>query len=161
MQVWPRGWPVDTRQHLHQRQPASVASGARCAAFGYTPDDDAGQIPGNLPPCIGSGNSYRPPLHLRTALVASTPTSFKGFARFYQLVVQLENGNPGEYTFRRASMGKYENFDVCSRQALSSLSKSLRIGLSARDQETLIEGYQHLHTYPDAVPGLRKLKDAG
>jgi len=46
-------------------------------------------------------------------------------------------------------MGKYVNFDVCSRQALLFALESLRIGLSARDQEALIEGYQHLHIYPE------------
>jgi 2-haloacid dehalogenase len=76
-------------------------------------------------------------------------------------VAELWRTKQLEYTFRRASMGKYENFDVCSRQALVFALESLRIGLSASDQETLLEEYQHLHTYPDAVPGLRKLKDAG
>jgi 2-haloacid dehalogenase len=76
-------------------------------------------------------------------------------------VAELWRSKQLEYTFRRASMGKYENFDVCSRQALVFVLESLRIGLSARDQETLIEKYQHLHRYPDTVPGLQKLRDAG
>jgi 2-haloacid dehalogenase len=66
-----------------------------------------------------------------------------------------------EYTFRRASMGKYENFDVCSRQALIFAFESFQIGLSAEDRERLIEQYQGLQPYPDVVSGLQKLKDAG
>lgn len=66
-----------------------------------------------------------------------------------------------EYTFRRASMGKYENFDVCSRQALVFASESFQIGLSAEDRERLIEQYQSLQPYPDVVSGLQKLKEAG
>jgi len=76
-------------------------------------------------------------------------------------VAELWRTKQLEYTFRRASMGKYENFDVCTRQALVFALESLRINLSANDLETLIEKYQHLHTYPDTAPGLRKLKDAG
>jgi hypothetical protein len=39
--------------------------------------------------------SHPPPLHLRAALVASKPTSIKGFAGFYQIGSTPENGNPG------------------------------------------------------------------
>jgi len=66
-----------------------------------------------------------------------------------------------EYTFRRASMGKYENFDVCSRQALVFAFESFQIGLSTEDRERLIEQYQSLRPYPDVVSGLQKLKNAG
>src|SRR6266481_3390741 len=66
-----------------------------------------------------------------------------------------------EYTFRRASMGKYENFDVCSRQALNFAFESLQIDLPAQDRERLIEQYESLPTYPDAVSGLKRLRVAG
>jgi 2-haloacid dehalogenase len=66
-----------------------------------------------------------------------------------------------EYTFRRASMGKYENFDVCSRQALMFAFESLQIDLSAANRERLIEQYRSLSAYPDVVSGLQKLKEAG
>jgi 2-haloacid dehalogenase len=66
-----------------------------------------------------------------------------------------------EYTFRRASMGKYENFDVCSRQALMFAFESLQIDLSAANRERLIEQYRSLSAYPDIVSGLQKLKEAG
>ena len=57
-----------------------------------------------------------------------------------------------EYTFRRAGMDKYENFDICTRQALVFVLASLGINLSADDRQTLIAKYQHLHPYSDAVP---------
>jgi len=76
-------------------------------------------------------------------------------------VAELWRSKQLEYTFRRASMGKYENLDVCSRQALAFALERLRIDLSAGDQETLIGEYQHLQAYPDAGPGLQKLKEAG
>jgi len=66
-----------------------------------------------------------------------------------------------EYTFRRTAMRRYENFDVCSRQALIFAFESFQIDLSAEDQERLIDQYQNLQPYPDVVPGLQKLKDVG
>jgi 2-haloacid dehalogenase len=66
-----------------------------------------------------------------------------------------------EYTFRRTAMGKYENFDVCSRQALIFAFENFQIDLSAEGQERLIDQYQNLQPYPDVVSGLQKLKDAG
>jgi 2-haloacid dehalogenase len=66
-----------------------------------------------------------------------------------------------EYTFRRASMGKYEDFDTCSRQALAFAFESFQIDLSTEDRERLINQYQSLRPYPDVVSGLQKLKDAG
>src|ERR1700747_1521408 len=44
-----------------------------------------------------------------------------------------------EYTFRRTAMGKYENFDVCSRQALIFAFENFQIDLSAEGQERLID----------------------
>src|SRR5260370_2004983 len=66
-----------------------------------------------------------------------------------------------EYTFRRAAMGKYENFDVCSRQALIFAFERFQIDLSAADRQRLLKRYQSLQPYPDVVPGLQKLKYAG
>jgi 2-haloacid dehalogenase len=66
-----------------------------------------------------------------------------------------------EYTFRRAAMGAYENFDVCTEQALRFVLASLKISLSEADQARLLEQYQCLSPYPDAAAGLRKLKQTG
>jgi 2-haloacid dehalogenase len=66
-----------------------------------------------------------------------------------------------EYTFRRAAMGAYENFDVCTEQALRFVLASLKISLSEADQAHLLEQYQWLSPYPDAAAGLRKLKQTG
>jgi 2-haloacid dehalogenase len=66
-----------------------------------------------------------------------------------------------EYTFRRTAMGLYANFDVCTRQALQFVLASARVSLSSKEQERLVAQYQQFDPYPDAVAGLRTLKDQG
>jgi hypothetical protein len=61
--------------------------------------------------------SHPPPLHLRAALVASKPTSIKGFARFYQIGSPPENGNPGLILI--------SDFDP-SGEWIASLARSMR-----------------------------------
>jgi 2-haloacid dehalogenase len=66
-----------------------------------------------------------------------------------------------EYTFRRALMQKYEDFGVCTRQALVFAARTLEVELSKEDWEKLIEEYQNLGPFPDVVPGLEALKAKG
>jgi 2-haloacid dehalogenase len=66
-----------------------------------------------------------------------------------------------EYTFRRALMRKYENFGVCTRQALVFAARALGVELSEEHQEKLIEEYQNLRPFPDVIPGIEALKKEG
>src|SRR5215210_3253777 len=66
-----------------------------------------------------------------------------------------------EYTFRRALMHRYEDFGVCTRQALVHTANVLGAGLSEDEQEKLIEEYQNLRPFPDVIPGLEALKSRG
>lgn len=66
-----------------------------------------------------------------------------------------------EYTFRRGLMRRYENFDVCTRQALDHAASVMNIQLSSDDQNRLIEEYSSLSPFPDVVPGLEKIRDTG
>ncbi len=66
-----------------------------------------------------------------------------------------------EYTFRRALMRRYEDFGVCTRQALSHTANVLSVGISEKDREKLIEEYQNLRPFPDVVPGIEALKSGG
>ncbi len=66
-----------------------------------------------------------------------------------------------EYAFRRGLMQKYETFGVCTKQALLFTMQTLKVDLSAQDQEQLIEDYQNLRSFPDVVPGLLALKTQG
>ncbi len=66
-----------------------------------------------------------------------------------------------EYAFRRGLMRRYENFVVCTRQALRFTMQVLGLPLSERDQVRLMEHYQRLQAFPDALPGLSALRGQG
>ncbi len=66
-----------------------------------------------------------------------------------------------EYTFRRGLMRAYENFDVCTRQALAYTAQALEADLSAGDRERMIEEYSSLSPFPDVAPGMETLREAG
>jgi 2-haloacid dehalogenase len=66
-----------------------------------------------------------------------------------------------EYTFRRALMRRYENFDVCTRQALVHTANVLGANLTDEEQERLIEEYQNLRPFPDVIPGIEALNSKG
>ena len=66
-----------------------------------------------------------------------------------------------EYTFRRALMQKYENFDVCTEKALIFAASSLKLNLRNEDRTALVAAYRRLPPFPDALPAIRSLKQAG
>lgn len=66
-----------------------------------------------------------------------------------------------EYSLRRGLMRRYENFDVCTRQALLFTINKLNVCVSPEDQERLIDELQNLEAYPDVVPGMRTLRAKG
>jgi 2-haloacid dehalogenase len=66
-----------------------------------------------------------------------------------------------EYTFRRTAMGLYENFDVCTKQALRFVLANANMPISPDEEARLLKGYQTLGAYPDAAPGLKQLKASG
>jgi 2-haloacid dehalogenase len=66
-----------------------------------------------------------------------------------------------EYSFRRALMKKYRNFDVCTAQALRFVSAQFGISLSGEAQEKLLSKYQQLPAYPDVAGALDDLAARG
>ncbi|MBA2690964.1 MAG: haloacid dehalogenase type II [Rubrobacter sp.] len=66
-----------------------------------------------------------------------------------------------EYTFRRGLMKEYENFGVCTKQALGFAAESFGVSLSEDDEAALIGEYQNLRAFPDVAPGLEKMKERG
>jgi 2-haloacid dehalogenase len=75
--------------------------------------------------------------------------------------VELWRSKQIEYAFRRGLMQKYETFGVCTKQALLFAMQTLKVDISAKDQQQLIEDYQNLQAFPDVVPGLSALKSQG
>ncbi len=66
-----------------------------------------------------------------------------------------------EYTFRRTAMGLYENFDVCTQQALRFVLANANLTISPDEEVRLVDRYQTLGAYPDAAAGLTQLKASG
>jgi 2-haloacid dehalogenase len=89
--------------------------------------------------------------HLRTIVGEELADRFSELWRDKQI----------EYTFRRALMRRYEDFGVCTRQALVHTASVLDASLSEDDQEKLIEEYQNLSPFPDVIPGIENLKSSG
>lgn len=66
-----------------------------------------------------------------------------------------------EYSFRRALMKRYRNFDACTAQALRFVSAQLGISLSEEAQEKLMSKYLELPAYPDVTVALEELAAQG
>ena len=66
-----------------------------------------------------------------------------------------------EYTFRRGLMNQYQNFGVCTRDALNYTAKFLGHELSEDQKQILIESYSTLPAFSDTVQGLENIKSAG
>ncbi len=66
-----------------------------------------------------------------------------------------------EYSFRRGLMCKYENFAVCTRQALDYSCNFYNISLTSEQKNNLLEYYQVLPVFDDVRDGLKNLQAAG
>jgi 2-haloacid dehalogenase len=66
-----------------------------------------------------------------------------------------------EYSFRRALMHKYRDFEVCTAQALDYACLSFGITLSEIEHDDLLKAYKELPAFDDALAGLCAAKDAG
>ncbi len=86
--------------------------------------------------------------HLRTLVGEELAGRFSELWRQKQL----------EYTFLRGLMRRYEDFGVCTRQALVHTANVLGVDLPEEEQEKLIEEYQNLRPFPDVIPGIEALK---
>lgn len=74
---------------------------------------------------------------------------------------ELWRGKQIEYSFRRALMKKYRNFDACTAQALRFISAQLGISISGEAQEKLLSKYLELPAYPDVTGALDELAARG
>ena len=66
-----------------------------------------------------------------------------------------------EYTWRRALMQRYQNFPVCTRQALDYTDTLLQTGLDELAKAALMQVYRVLPAYGDVPSSLQALADAG
>jgi 2-haloacid dehalogenase len=66
-----------------------------------------------------------------------------------------------EYSFRRGLMGRYENFVVCTRQALDYTDTLLQTNLDESAKTALMQVYRVLPAFDDVPASLQALADAG
>jgi len=66
-----------------------------------------------------------------------------------------------EYSFRRGLMGRYENFPVCTRQALEYADLFLQTGLQESVKDDLMQLYRRLPAFDDVPQSLQALSDQG
>ena len=66
-----------------------------------------------------------------------------------------------EYSFRRGLMRQYENFAVCTRDALNYTDLLYHTGLNDAQKQELLDTYRVLPAYNDVDAGLKLLQDAG
>ncbi len=66
-----------------------------------------------------------------------------------------------EYSFRRALMQNYENFAVCTAQALDYTCAFYKVSITAEQKAELLDIYRVLPAFSDAIDGLTDLKSNG
>ena len=66
-----------------------------------------------------------------------------------------------EYSFRRGLMGRYQNFPVCTRQALDYADRLLQTGLPESVKTDLMQRYRALPAFDDVPASLQALSNAG
>ena len=66
-----------------------------------------------------------------------------------------------EYSFRLTAMERYEDFQWVTSRALEFALAALGVTLPGGQSQRLVELYDHLQPFPDAVPALRALAARG
>lgn len=66
-----------------------------------------------------------------------------------------------EYSFRRALMRRYFNFDVCTEQALTFVSRRFHVALTDKVKHELLKHYRRLPPFPDVRAAFESLDAAG
>ena len=66
-----------------------------------------------------------------------------------------------EYSFRRGLMQDYENFAVCTKQALNHTDAVFKTALSEKQKQLLLQSYRTLPAFSDVISSLELLKQQG
>ena len=66
-----------------------------------------------------------------------------------------------EYTWLRTLGGQYADFWQVTEESLMFAAKLLKIELSADQRDQLLQSYLGLKAWPDVLPALKQLRDAG
>lgn len=74
-------------------------------------------------------------------------------------LAQLWRRTQLEYSWRRALMRDYADFDVCTRDALIHATRQLNVVIDEQLQQELIAAYARLEPYAEVLDGLRMLRE--
>jgi 2-haloacid dehalogenase len=66
-----------------------------------------------------------------------------------------------EYTWLRTVFGRYADFWKVTEDALVFAGKTLKLELSPEQRQRLMQAYLELKSYPDVLPALKSLREAG
>jgi len=66
-----------------------------------------------------------------------------------------------EYSFRRGLMQNYENFAMCTGNALDYTSSYYKVPLGQKDKQELLDAYNVLPAFADVKEGLARAKRSG
>jgi 2-haloacid dehalogenase len=94
------------------------------------------------------------PLHMEEHLRAF-------FGERAKEAAELWRGKQLEYSFRRALMRQYQNFDVCTAQALRFVCGQLSVPLDDGTVQNLLDKYLQLPAYDDVPAALLELEAGG
>jgi 2-haloacid dehalogenase len=62
-----------------------------------------------------------------------------------------------EYSFRRGLMQNYQNFGICTKNALDFTADFFKIRIEPAEKQNLLEAYRNLPAFPDVKEGLAAL----
>lgn len=127
--------------------------------------------------CAASSVVVSSPLARAATMTKIKAIAFDGFTIFdprpvFALAEELFPGQGGElsntwrtrqfeYAWLRTLTGRYVDFWHITEDALVFAAKMLKLDLSPEKRRRLMKAYLEIKTWPDALPALRSLKDAG
>jgi 2-haloacid dehalogenase len=89
------------------------------------------------------------------SVAAVTEQAFPGYG---ELITQIWRIKQLEYSWLRSLMRRYEDFSLITRQSLAYTLRVLGLQHEARVFDQIMDKYQHLDLYPDAVAALAAMR---
>jgi 2-haloacid dehalogenase len=90
------------------------------------------------------------------SVAAVTEQAFPGYG---EIITQVWRIKQLEYTWLRSLMRRYEDFSVVTRESLAYTLRCLGLKHDAQAFARIMDKYQHLDLYPDAIASLSAMKD--
>jgi 2-haloacid dehalogenase len=76
-------------------------------------------------------------------------------------LVNLWRTRQFEYTWLRTISNRYADFEHVTNDSLTFVAKALKLDMAVGKREQLMQAHFELKTWPDAIPALKSLQEAG